>query len=220
MDIVFCTIGIVVLSPFMLIAALAIKLQDGGPVFYRQKRLTAGGREFDVLKFRSMIVDAEKAVLPQDALASENDPRITKVGKVLRKVRMDELPQMFNILRGDMSIVGPRPERPEIYEACKQTLPDFDLRLRVKAGLTGYAQIYGRYNTGLRDKLNMDLFYIETYSLLQDIRLIFLTIKILFMKDSTQGVILSQEDEANALVNDISSNMQKNHYTATVTERM
>ncbi len=183
-DIVFSALALVVLSPFMGVAALAIKLHDGGPVLFRQARLTQGGKAFKVCKFRSMRVDAEQ----NGAQMAENgDERITKIGRFLRTIRFDELPQLFNILSGDMSIVGPRPERPEFYETFTLELPEFDLRLKAKAGLTGYAQIYGRYNTTPRDKLNMDLFYIENFSLLQDIKLMVMTVKVLFMKESTDG---------------------------------
>ena len=136
-------------------------------------------------KLRSMIVDAEKGGA---RLAGEHDERITPVGRIIRAIRFDELPQLFNILRGDMSIVGPRPERPEIAEQYRKELPAFDLRLQVKAGLTGYAQIYGRYNTEPQDKLKMDLMYINHASLAEDIKLIFATVRILFMRESTSGV--------------------------------
>ena len=185
MDIVISAMMLVVASPFMLVTALAIKLEDHGSVLYKQERVTLNGKKFWIYKFRSMIVDAEK----QGArFSSKNDDRITKVGKVIRALRLDELPQLFNILKGDMSIVGPRPERQKyIDEFCKET-PEFIYRLKVKAGLTGYAQIYGKYNTSPLDKLKMDLMYIESYSILQDIRLIFLTLKIMFTKESTEGV--------------------------------
>lgn len=189
LDLVLSSIGLVITSPFFLITAIAIKIEDGGPVFFRQDRLTEGGRHFQVIKFRSMRVDAEKG---KAMLAQKNDSRITRVGELIRKVRIDELPQLINVLYGDMSLVGPRPERPEFYEIFEKQLPEFALRLKVKAGLTGYAQIYGRYNTTPKDKLNLDLFYIENYSFLLDIRLIMTTFKILFMKESTDG--FSQED--------------------------
>ncbi len=184
MDIVISAIGIIVASPFMLICAIAIKLDDGGPVFFKQNRVTKNGKIFNILKFRSMIVDADKDGAKK---ATDHDDRITRVGRVIRACRMDELPQLFNILMGDMSVVGPRPERIEnVYEYTNE-YPEFDLRHRVKAGLTGFAQLYGKYNTSPADKLNMDLMYIETYSVLQDIKLLILTIKILFMKESTEG---------------------------------
>ncbi len=184
MDIVLSCIAIVVTSPIMLICAIAIKLDDGGPVFFRQNRITKNGKIFNIIKFRSMIVDADKDGAKK---AVEHDDRITRAGKIIRACRADELPQFFNVLLGDMSMVGPRPERIEnVYEYTAK-YPEFDLRHRVKAGLTGYAQLYGKYNTTPADKLNMDLMYIETYSLLQDIKLMILTIKILFMKESTEG---------------------------------
>ncbi len=185
-DIVASLLAIIVASPFMLATALAIKLYDRGPVFYKQVRLTKNRREFNVLKFRSMRTDAEKDGVAR--LASENDNRITPVGKIIRKIRFDELPQLFNILRGDMTIVGPRPERPEIATQYEKEIPSFGLRLQVKAGLTGYAQVYGRYNTEPYDKLKMDLIYINNMSMVEDLRLMFATIKILFMPESTAGV--------------------------------
>lgn len=184
-DMILSVCGLVILSPVLLLTACAIKLGDGGPVFYRQRRMTTGGRVFSILKFRSMRVDAEKNGA---RLASEHDDRITPVGKVIRACRIDELPQLINILRGDMSIVGPRPERPEIAEEYEKELPEFRLRLKVKAGLTGYAQVYGRYNTTPQDKLRMDLIYIQERSILFDLQLIFYTLKILFIPESTQGI--------------------------------
>lgn len=173
-DLVFSVLLLVVLSPAMLISAVAIKLDDGGPVLFKQKRLTEGGKEFYVYKFRSMVMDAEKNG-PQ--LAREDDDRITKVGRVLRKCRLDELPQLLNILRGEMSVVGPRPERPELAEKYKKTMPEFEFRLHVKAGLTGYAQVTGLYDTVPYDKLKMDLMYIENYSILLDLRILLMTLK-------------------------------------------
>lgn len=183
-DIFFSAIGIIIFSPIMLLCAIAIKLDDGGPVFFKQNRITINGKIFNILKFRSMIVDADK----DGAKKAENDDdRITRVGRVIRACRMDELPQLFNILFGDMSLVGPRPERIEnVYEYTNK-YPEFELRHRVKAGLTGFAQIYGKYNTSPEDKLHMDLIYVETYSLLLDIKLLILTFKILFMRESTEG---------------------------------
>lgn len=190
-DIIFACIFLVLTSPILLITALAVKLQDGGPVFYRQVRLTQGGRPFEILKFRSMRVDAEKD--GKARLASEHDDRITKVGRFIRSCRIDELPQLINILKGDMSVVGPRPERPELVKEILKEVPDFNYRLGVKAGLTGYAQVYGKYNTKLKDKLLFDLYYIENFSILMDIRIMFMTFKILFKKDSTEGVEDKQE---------------------------
>ena len=175
----------------MLVVAAAIKLEDGGPVFYKQDRLTRGGREFKILKFRSMIVDAEKYA--GAVLASGDDPRITKVGKVIRATRLDELPQLLNILKGDMSIVGPRPERKCLADEITKEVPEFPYRLKVRGGLTGYAQIFGKYNTSAYDKLRLDLIYIENYSLLLDIKLIILTLRIIFSKESTEGIDKARE---------------------------
>ena len=193
LDLVLCTIAMIPAAPVMLLVALAIKLEDGGPVFYKQKRLTRNGREFNILKFRSMIVDAEKH---QGAvLATDRDPRITKVGRFIRATRLDELPQLLNILKGDMSIVGPRPERKVLADEISRTVPEFDFRLKIRGGLTGYAQIFGKYNTSSYDKLRLDLMYIENYSLLMDIRLIILTLRIIFSKDSTEGVDVAAENK-------------------------
>ncbi len=173
-DLLFCMIVLIAASPIMLLCALAVKLCDGGPVIYKQKRLTQGGREFYVYKFRSMIIDAE----PNGAqVACDHDERVTPVGRFMRKCRLDELPQLLNILRGDMSVVGPRPERPELCEEYERQFPEFRFRLHVKAGLTGYAQVTGVYDTTPYDKLKMDLMYIENYSLLKDIQIVLMTLK-------------------------------------------
>lgn len=185
-DIVAAGLGLIVLSPVMLVIAVLIKLQDGGPVFYKQKRLTIHGGVFELYKFRSMVVDAEKDGVAR--LAKENDSRITPLGAILRRFRLDELPQLINIIKGEMSVVGPRAERPEIAEQYEAEIPEFSFRLKVKAGLTGYAQVLGRYNTTPYDKLMWDLMYIESYSLLLDLKIIMMTIKILFMPESTSGV--------------------------------
>ena len=152
----------------------------------KQKRLTLDGKEFLVYKFRSMREDAEKDGVPR--LAGEHDERITKTGNVIRAIRLDELPQLFNILKGDMSIVGPRPERPEIAKEYEAEIPEFSYRLKIKAGLTGYAQVYGKYNTTAYDKLKLDLMYIQNYSLRLDFEIMLKTVQILFMKESTQGM--------------------------------
>ena len=170
----------------MLVCAVLIKLYDHGPVFYKQVRLTRDGREFYVYKFRSMIENAESD--GKARLASERDDRITPIGHFMRKVRFDELPQFLNVLKGDMSFVGPRPERPEIAREYEQHMPEFSYRLKVKAGLTGYAQVLGKYNTTPYDKLKLDLMYIEQYSLLLDLRIMLQTIRILFTPESTEGV--------------------------------
>lgn len=185
-DIISSLIVLILISPIMLITAIAIK-SDGGPVFYKQKRLTQDGEEFYVLKFRSMRVDAEKDGVARLS-TGEKDDRITPVGHFIRKCRIDELPQLLNIIGGSMSVVGPRPERPEIAAQYEQDMPEFRLRLQAKAGLTGYAQVYGKYNTTPYDKLQMDLMYIAKPSFLEDLRIIFATIKILFVPESTEGV--------------------------------
>ncbi len=185
-DIVFSLVALILLSPLMLIVAAAIKAEDGGPVFYRQTRLTLNGKQFKIIKFRSMKTDAEKDGVAR--LAEDNDDRITKVGRIIRKLRLDELPQLLNILSGSMSIVGPRPERPEIAEEYEESIPEFSLRLQAKAGLTGYAQVYGKYNTPPYDKVQMDLMYIANQSFSEDIRLILMTLKIMFVPSSTEGV--------------------------------
>ncbi len=184
-DLIIAGIMALVTSPIMLITAMIIKLQDGGPVLFKQKRCTINEKVFNVLKFRSMIVDAEKDGKAHPCI--DGDPRITPFGKFIRKTRIDELPQLFNILKGDMSIVGPRPERVEHVQAYSEKIPEFKFRLKVKAGLTGYAQIAGKYNTTAYDKLKLDLMYIEQYSLLNDFKLMLMTVKILFMKESTEG---------------------------------
>ena len=184
-DLIFAVLLLIPALPVMLLIALGIKLEDGGPVFYRQKRVTKGGREFDMLKFRSMQVDAEK---DGPRLAGKNDSRITKMGKIIRNLHFDELPQIVNVLRGEMSMVGPRPERREFIDEYAKIIPEFKERLKVRGGLTGYAQIYGKYNTGPEDKIKYDLIYIYQYSLRMDIRLLFLTVRILFQKENTEGV--------------------------------
>lgn len=183
MDLVISVIALVIASPIMLLCALAIKLEDHGKVFYKQKRLTKYGRVFEVYKFRTM--KEENSIHKS---VTENDDRITKVGKVLRKYRIDELPQMLNILKGDMTVVGPRPEMLENVEKYTSELPEFSYRLRMKAGLTGLAQISGKYNTSPKDKLVMDLMYIENYSIWQDFKLIFQTITVFFKaSESTEA---------------------------------
>ena len=189
-DVICALILVVITSPVMLITAICIKCYDGGPVLYRQVRCTIGGREFKIMKFRSMRVDAEKDGVAR--LAARNDSRITPVGKFIRAVRIDELPQLFNILAGDMSFIGPRPERPEIIRQYVEDMPEFVYRMKVKAGLAGYAQVYGKYNTTPYDKLKLDLSYIENYSVWLDIKLMLLTLKILVKAESTEGVDSTQ----------------------------
>lgn len=200
-DILFSLIGLIVTAPFFLVIAVMIKATDHGPVFYKQTRLTKNRKEFEIYKFRTMIQDAEKD--GKARLASQNDDRILPVGKFLRATRLDELPQLINILKGEMSLVGPRPERPELAEKIEEDLPEFAYRLKVKAGLTGYAQIYGKYNTTSYDKLKLDLTYIRNYSYFLDWKLILMTPKIMLLKESTEGVgneeqILQQQELAAA----------------------
>lgn len=185
-DIVVSLIGIILTSPLFVMFGAAIHLADRGPIFYTQTRLTIDGKLFKIYKFRTMRVDAEKDGVAR--LAGEGDNRITDVGKILRATRLDELPQLFNIIKGEMSLVGPRPERPEIAAEYMEDLPEFAMRLKMKAGLTGYAQVHGKYNTTPYDKLKLDLHYIRNYSLWMDLILIVLTPKVLFMKESTEGV--------------------------------
>ncbi len=194
-DIFSSTIALVLLSPVFLVTAIAIKATDGGPVFYKQQRLTTNGKKFNIHKFRSMRVDAEKDGIARLS-TGDNDDRITPVGRFIRKCRIDELPQLIDILAGNLSVVGPRPERPEIAEEYMKEMPEFQLRLQAKAGLTGYAQVYGKYNTTPYDKLQMDLMYIANPSFAEDIRICFATIKILFVPDSTEGI---KEGQTNAM---------------------
>lgn len=198
LDLVISCAAIVLLSPVLLLTAAAIRLTDGGPVLYRQCRLTKDGRKFNVLKFRSMCVDAEKDGVARLSTGSE-DERVTRIGRLIRKTRIDELPQLFCVLRGTMTLVGPRPERPEIAEVYEREIPEFQLRLQAKAGLTGYAQVYGKYNTTPYDKLQMDLMYIAHPSIIEDLIILFATVKILFAPKSTEGVEAGQLNALEAL---------------------
>ena len=184
-DIVFSVLFLILCSPLLLIVAILIKAEDGGPVFYKQKRCTMNGKIFFIYKFRSMIVDAEKdgQVIP----AKDEDNRITKIGKFIRRFHIDEIPQFYNVLKGDMSVVGPRPERIEHVEKYSREIPEFCYRLKVRGGITGYAQVYGKYNTTPEDKLIMDLQYIVNYSFLLDLQIILETVKVLFKKENTEG---------------------------------
>ncbi|MER2079618.1 sugar transferase [Psychrobacillus psychrotolerans] len=200
MDILFSIILIMVTSPFMLITSLLVKLTSEGPILYKQVRITKDGKEFNVLKFRSMSASAEKDSGP--VLASSNDARVTTVGKYIRSLRIDELPQLFNVLKGDMSVVGPRPERPFFVDQFQKENPHYYLRHNVRAGITGYAQVYGKYASDFNSKLNFDLLYIKKYSLLLDVKIMLQTIKILFDKVSSKG--LDEEEEKNKEIpNDI-----------------
>ena len=192
-DIIVSLIGIVLASPFMIVIAIAIKLYDGGPVFYKQERLTRDGKPFWIIKFRSMTTQSEEKGA---RLCAKGDTRVTPIGNIIRNIHFDELPQLFNILKGEMSVVGPRPERQVIAEQYMKEIPEFAFRTKVKAGLTGYAQVWGKYNTTPYDKLKLDITYIENYSLWLDIKLILLTFKILFVKENTEGV---DEEQTTAL---------------------
>lgn len=199
-DIILSAAGIILTAPIMIVAALIIKLSDGGSPFYSQERVTINEKRFKVLKFRTMVVNAEKLTGP--ILAGENDPRITKFGKIMRTTRIDELPQFFNVLCGSMSIVGPRPERPVFVEKFKEQIPDYKYRTLVKAGLSGLAQVLGKYSTTPEDKARYDIMYIKNYSIMMDLKLILQTIKIMFMKESSEGV--KQEEVAlDQLISDL-----------------
>lgn len=218
LDLIIAVPMLIIASPVMLITAIAIKLYDKGPVFYKQVRCTLYEKEFPIYKFRSMIVNAESDGVAM--LARENDDRITPVGKFIRATRIDELPQLFNIIKGDMSFVGPRPERPEIMREYCEEMPEFTFRTRVKAGLTGYAQVYGKYNTTPYDKLKLDLFYIENYSIWTDIKLILMTIKTVLKKDATEGIgddqitaekeVSATEEKVEDIVKEIVENSEEN----------
>ena len=185
MDLLISFVCLLITWPLMLFIALILKCFEQGPVLYKQTRLTLNGKEFQILKFRSMYPDAEKDAV---RLMSKMDDRITPIGKVLRRTHLDELPQLFNIMKGEMSFVGPRPERPEIASVYMTQIPEFSYRLKMKAGLTGYAQVYGKYNSTPYDKLKLDLMYIQNYSILLDIRLLLLTGKTLFIPDHAEGI--------------------------------
>ena len=196
LDVTASFLGLVLLSPLLLAVSILIKIDSRGPVIFRQKRIGRNGKVFEIYKFRSMCVGAEKT--GSGVYSGKGDARVTRIGKILRATSIDELPQLLNIIKGDMSLVGPRPERPEIAKEYEKEIPEFAFRLKVKAGLTGYAQIYGKYNTTFYDKLKMDLMYIRNYSLLLDLKLILMTPKILLMKESTEGVADEKEDPNSA----------------------
>mgnify|MGYP000500003984 CR=1 FL=1 len=192
-DIVFSVLAIIISSWIMGIVALAIKLDDKGPVFYRQDRLTRDGKVFRIIKFRSMRVDAEK---DGARLYKDHDDRVTRVGRFIRVTHLDEIPQLFNVLKGEMSVVGPRPERPEIMEEYIKNVPEFKYRLKVKGGMTGFAQVFGKYNTTPYNKLRLDLFYIQNYSFWMDLKCIVSTLKIFWRSETSEGVA---EDQTTAL---------------------
>lgn len=184
-DIIISVISLIILLPVMLIVGILIKL-DGGPAFYKQERLTKGMQKFQVIKFRSMMLNAEQLSGP--VLASEDDPRITKIGKFIRRTRLDEVPQFINVLKGDMSIIGPRPEREFFVNQFIEQVPEYKHRMNVKAGITGLAQVTGKYNTTFEDKLRYDLIYVSNYSIKMDLKILLKTIKVIFVRESTQGV--------------------------------
>ena len=186
LDIVVSLVGVIVSSPIMLLCAIAIKLDSKGPVFYKQERLTKDKKPFYIYKFRSMIDNAERLTGP--VLATYDDPRITRVGKIMRRTRLDELPQLINVLNGSMSLVGPRPERRMFIEKNEREIPDYDKRFLVKAGLTGTAHVYARYDTAAKDKALFEMLYIRDYSFMLDIKIILFTLKVIFMKDSAEGI--------------------------------
>ncbi|KNY26830.1 sugar transferase [Pseudobacteroides cellulosolvens] len=191
-DIIISLICIIISLPIMLLTYIIIKLYDGGPVIFSQERTTRWNKEFNLYKFRTMVINAEQMTGP--VLASERDPRITPIGAFLRATRIDELPQFFNVLKGEMSIVGPRPERKFFIDQFTKDIPNFEYRLAVKAGITGLAQVMGKYTTTPRDKLRFDLLYIKNYSILMDLKIFFQTIKIMFMKAASKGF---SEDKLN-----------------------
>ena len=192
LDIIISLILLIITSPIMLLVAIAIKLEDHGSVFYKQERLTYGRKSFYIYKFRSMKENAEQD--GKERLSQKDDDRITKVGHFIRATRLDEIPQFFNILKGDMSLVGPRPERPAIATKYEEAIPEFAYRLKVKAGLTGYAQVYGKYNTTAYDKLKLDLMYIQNYRISLDIEILMKTIQVIFTSDAAEGVEDGFED--------------------------
>lgn len=183
-DVLLTMFLLLIFSPIMLITSIAIKLYDGGPIFFLQERYTKDDKIFKIYKFRSMRVNADSIhYVP----TMENDPRVTPIGRVIRRLRIDEMPQFFNILKGEMSLIGPRAESVKLTDSYEKVVPEYKYRLKVKSGLTGYAQVYGKYNTTPYDKLKLDLIYIQNYSWIMDVEIIFLTVKILFMRDSTEG---------------------------------
>ncbi len=216
-DIFFSLLMLIITSPIMLITAIAIKIEDHGPVFFRQKRCTRDAKVFEILKFRSMIVDAEKNGARPCAVG---DSRITRVGKVIRATRIDELPQLLNILKGDMSFVGPRPERVEHVEEYLKELPEFANRMKVKGGLTGYAQIYGKYNTSAYDKLRLDMMYIENQSLILDLKILMLTVRTLFQPEATEGFTEEKSREMNENTKNASQVIEMDVAVEGYTERM
>lgn len=181
LDVVFSILGILITQPVLLLAALAIKLDSPGPVLYIQKRMTVQGKLFRLYKLRTMVNNAEAATGP--VLSNNGDPRVTRVGRVLRALRIDEIPQLFNVLKGDMSLVGPRPERPIFVDQLMSEVPEYVYRMNVKSGITGLAQIAGKYSTSPENKLKYDLLYTKSYSPARDLAILLQTLKVMLMKD-------------------------------------
>ncbi len=179
-DVLVSLTALILLAPLLILTSILIKIESRGPIFFRQKRVGRNSKMFTVLKFRSMIKDAEKYTGP--VWAGQNDPRITRIGRIMRKTRIDEFPQLFNVLSGDMSLVGPRPERPYFVEKLKREYPYYTRRLRVKPGITGWAQVKGKYDTTIeaaREKLEFDLYYIDNLSLRLDFRIMVYTVMVM-----------------------------------------
>jgi len=191
-DIVIALIMLIVLSPLMLAILLAVFAYDRKPPVFKQKRLTKDGRVFTLYKFRSMRPGTEESY----KLTLYEDPRVTPVGRIIRRFRLDELPQLINVIKGDMSMVGPRPERPEIAREIEKTLPEFSKRLQMKAGLTGFAQVVGNYTTPSEQKLAYDLYYIEHFSLGLDLKIMLKTAKVMFMSEKSEGLRLEKTDDS------------------------
>lgn len=203
-DIVLSVIGLVIAAIPMAVIAAAIGITSPGPVLYKQTRLTENKRKFEILKFRTMINDAEKLTGPM--FAQKDDPRITRVGKIIRSCRLDELPQLFNILMGDMSIVGPRPERPFFVDEFEKEIDDYSWRFSVKAGLTSLSHVYGRYSTYIKDRTSYDLYYITHYSFFLDLKIVLLTTKTMFLKSAAEGedeYKLSGDDKQKRMENSV-----------------
>ncbi len=197
LDIVVSALAIFLLLPIMVVVALAVKFTSPGPIFYKQLRSTVNNREFHIIKFRTMVNNAETKTGP--VLATANDSRVTPLGKFLRATRLDELPQLFNVLFGSMSLVGPRPERPYFIEQFIKETPSYMFRTHVKAGITGLAQVLGKYTTDFDDKLRYDLLYVRNYSLTLDLQILMRTIKVVFSRESSGG-LQSEEDIDKGLI--------------------
>ena len=194
LDLMLAAVALIGAFPCMMVVAVLVKLTSRGDILYSQTRVGQNGKLFKVYKFRTMTMDAEKQSGP--VMAHENDPRITPIGRILRMTRLDELPQIWNVVVGDMSLVGPRPERPVFVEEFNKMIPAYHYRHNVKPGITGFAQIFGKYNTTAADKLVYDLMYIQNCSLKQDVVLILQTIRVLFTKSSTEGYNHGGEEDS------------------------